>query len=60
MMIDTYNNLPQNVVDQLSVSAFQALLTERARERCRADDPLWASCFSARSASSDDQLPVLD
>ena len=48
-MIDIYNNLPQNVVDSTSVSNFQKLLTEKARERCCADDPLWSSMFSSRS-----------
>ena len=58
MMIDIYNNLPQNVVDSISVPCFQKLLTERARERCRADDPLWASCFSSRSVDSDELVPL--
>ena len=47
-MIDIYNNLPQYVVDSLTVTAFQKLLTERARERNRANDPTWLSLFSAR------------
>jgi hypothetical protein len=51
MMIDIYNNLPQKVVDARSVTAFQRELTERARERCRADDPFWLSMFSSRTAN---------
>ena len=51
-MIDTYNNLPQNVVDLPSVSFFQKALTDQARERCRADDPLWSFSFSSRSDAS--------
>ena len=51
-MIDIYNNLPQNVVDLPSVTFFQKTLTERARERCRADDPLWSFFFSSRSDPS--------
>ena len=58
MMIDIYNNLPQNVVDSISDPCFQKLLTERARERCRADDPFWASCFSSRSVDSDELVPL--
>jgi len=59
MMVDTYNNLPQHVVDAPSVSTFQSYLTERARERCRADDPFWLTLYNARSERVE-QLPVLD
>ena len=52
-MVDIYNNLPQYVVDTLSVSAFQHLLTNKARERCSHNDPLWALSFSRRCRDSD-------
>ena len=48
-MVDIYNNLPQHVVDAVSVSAFQRALTEKARERCNRNDPLWAFSLGARS-----------
>ena len=53
MMVDVYNNLPQNVVDSLNASAFQSLFTQRARERCQANDPLWPWSFNARSQGMD-------
>ena len=61
-MVDIYNNLPQYVVDSVSISLFQKLLTKQAYERCRADDPLWANSFSARpdSMASNDVLFVID
>ena len=47
-MVDVYNNLPQHVVDLKSVELFQKQLTDEARKRCRLDDVLWATSFSAR------------
>ena len=48
-MIDIYNNLPQSVVDAPSVSSFQKRLTEIARTRCKALDPMWQFSFCRRS-----------
>ena len=48
-MIDIYNNLPQNVVDALSVSSFQSLLTNKVKERCRQHVPLWEYSFCRRT-----------
>jgi hypothetical protein len=47
-MVDIYNNLPQNVVDAGSVTDFQHLLTDIARERLRQGIQLWFMSFCAR------------
>ena len=47
-MVDIYNNLPQNVVDAGSVTDFQHLLTDIARERLRQGNQLWFMSFCAR------------
>ena len=75
-MIDIYNNLPQLVMDAPNVSSFQKRLTEIARTRCKALDPMWQFSFCRRSgpdldgsvlnnssiiqADVEDDLPVLD
>ena len=61
-MVDIYNNLPQNVVDSVSISAFQQLLTKKAYEKCREGDSHWATSFTARSeqTSRNDDLLVID
>ena len=58
-MIDIYNNLPQYVVDAGTVSVFQSFLTNMAKDRCRRNDPLWASAFSNRLGSPDMAGPVI-
>ena len=47
-MVYVYNRLPQDVVDQISVPAFQRCLTIMARETCKANDPAWKNIFSCR------------
>ena len=47
-MVDIYNNLPQAVVDSISVSIFQGRLTEVARRRCQHLEPDWNLSFSRR------------
>ena len=46
-MTDIYNNLPQHVVDAVSVASFQSYLTHIARTRCQQQD-VWTSCFDRR------------
>jgi len=48
-MVDIYNNLPQYVVDAPDVSTFQTLLTNKAKERCRQQVPLWEHSFCRRT-----------
>ena len=48
-MIDIYNNLQQRIVDARSVSAFQHLLSEVAKDRCRQQIPGWEFSFSRRT-----------
>ena len=48
-MVDIYNNLPQYMVDAPSVSAFQHLLTDRVKARCRQQVPLWEYSFCRRT-----------
>ena len=47
-MVHSYNDLPQNVVDCPSVSAFQTMLTKTVRARCEAGDPYWKFAFDYR------------
>lgn len=42
-MTDVYNNLPQHVVDLISVNSFQEYLTHTVRTRCQSGDPRWAN-----------------
>ena len=50
-----YNRLTQSLVDENTVSKFQARLTSIARLRCVAEDPEWQlsfhSCLTLRPAS---------
>ena len=46
-MTDIYNNLPQHVVDAVSVTSFQSYLTHIARTHCQQQD-VWTSCFDQR------------
>ena len=48
-MVDIYNNLPQKIVDARSVSAFQHLLTDIAKDRCRQQIPRWEFSFCRRT-----------
>ena len=48
-MVDIYNNLPQKIIDARSVSAFQHLLTDIAKERCRQQIPRWEFSFCRRT-----------
>ena len=48
-MVDIYNNLPQFVVDAKSVSSFQTLLTDMAKERCQQQIPQWECSFCRRN-----------
>jgi len=47
-MVYVYNRLPQNVVDQPTVSAFQRCLTIMARDACNNGDLQWDQMFSCR------------
>ena len=47
-MVDTYNDLPQHVVDAPSVSTFQAYLNHIARTRCQQGEAAWAASFCSR------------
>ena len=47
-MCCVYNNLPQDVVDAASVSAFQSLLTQMARARCEQGAANWVFTFDLR------------
>ena len=47
LMTDIYNNLPQHVVDAVSVAIFQSYLTHISRTRCQQQD-VWTSCFDRR------------
>ena len=47
-MCCVYNNLPQDVVDAASVSAFQSLLTQMARARCEQGAANWVYTFDLR------------
>ena len=44
-----YNILPQSVVDEINVKAFQSKLTHVARLKCEADRANWACFLSPRS-----------
>ena len=48
-MIDIYNDLSQSVVDAKSVSSFQSLLTDMAKDRCRQETPRWEFSFCRRT-----------
>ena len=58
-LIKVYNELPQSTVDQLVVSRFQAVLTEKARISCRSDTGGWQLIYDPivnNSPVSSDQL----
>ena len=71
-MVDIYNNLPQAIVDSISVSIFQGRLTELARSRCQRDESDWHRSFCRRGGpdcgspgaeeqhEDDEALPVID
>ena len=44
-MVDTYNRLPQRVVDIPTISGFQAELTKMARVRCLSGNLTWMNSF---------------
>jgi len=45
-MVHVYNHLPQNVVNEKTVSGFQKLLTLTARQICQEGIQDWKKCFS--------------
>ena len=47
-MVYVYNALPQHVVDETSVSAFQRCLTLLARSACKDGSAAWSQMFSCR------------
>ena len=47
-MTYVYNRLPQEIVDNQTVSLFQNSLTRIAREMCENGDPDWINLFSSR------------
>jgi hypothetical protein len=49
-LVKVYNLLPQVIVDSKSVSSFQSMLTNLARNLCRARSPHWFDRFSPRSS----------
>ena len=48
-MVDIYNNLPQHVVDNSTVSEFQSYLNHLAYTRCQQGDVSWSSSFCRRT-----------
>ena len=48
-MVDIYNNLPQHVVDNVTVSEFQSYLNHLAYTRCQQGDVSWSSSFCRRT-----------
>ena len=48
LMVDIYNNLPQEMVDAKIVSAFQHSLTKLAKDRCQQGNTRWSLSFSRR------------
>ena len=48
-MVDIYNTLPQQAVDNPTVSEFQNYLNHIAHTRCQQGDAKWASSFCRRS-----------
>ena len=48
-MASVYNDIPQDVVDSTTVSAFQKSLTLTLRKACQAGNPKWMHLFSCRA-----------
>ena len=47
-VVRVYNVLSQGAVDMLTVSAFQKVLTEHARHKCRIGDLFWSNIYCRR------------
>ena len=60
MMVDIYNNLPQDVVDSRSVCTFQKALMHIVHTRCESGDPSWANSFCRRAGPDIGSAAVVD